>query len=87
MFLCSVTCFLALIFWYDPSMAVASSIIYLLEDVFIVTPVFMPTLFILHYSGEKTKNSVLFWLVTAVLGIYFVILAVAQFTDVFYNVT
>ena len=59
MFLCSVTCFLALIFWYDPSMAVASSIIYLLEDVFIVTPVFMPTLFILHYSGEKTKNSVL----------------------------
>nr|WP_316625061.1 histidine kinase [uncultured Ruminococcus sp.] len=87
MFLCSVTCFLALIFWYDPSMAVASSIIYLLEDVFIVTPVFMPTLFILHYSGEKTKNSVLFWLVTAVLGIYFVILAVAQFTDVFYYVT
>ena len=87
MFLCAVTCFIALIFWYDPSKAVASRIIYLLEGAFLVTPVFMPTLFILHYSGEKIKNSVLFWLVTAVLGVYFVILAAAQFTDVFYYVT
>ena len=73
MFLCAVTCFLALIFWYDPSKAVASTIIYLFEGVFLVTPVFMPTLFLLHYSGEKIKTSVLFRLVTAVLGIYFII--------------
>ena len=62
---CSVICFLALVFWYNPSMAVASKYIYLLEGVFIVTPVFMPTLFLLHYSGEKIKNSPLFWLVKA----------------------
>ena len=87
MFLCAVVCFLALIFWYDPSMAVASRIIYLLEGVFLVTPVFMPTIFILHYSGEKIKNSVLFRLVTAVLGVYFISLTAAQFTDAFYYVT
>lgn len=87
MFLCSVICFIALIFWYDPSMAAASRIVYLLEGVFLATPVFMPTLFLLHYSGEKIKNSVLFWLVTAVLVVYFIILAAAQFTDAFYYVT
>ena len=87
MFLCAVMCFLALIFWYDPSKAVASRVIYLLEGAFLVTPVFMPTLFLLHYSGETIKKSVLFWLVTAVIGVYFVILTVAQFTDVFYYVT
>ena len=87
MFLFAVTCFLALIFWYDPSMAAASIIIYLFEGVFLVTPVFMPTLFLLHYSGEKIKTSVLFRLVTAVLGIYFILLAITPFTDVFYYVT
>ena len=87
MFLCAVVCFLALIFWYDPSMAVASRIIYLFEGVFLVTPVFMPTLFLLHYSGEKIKTSVLFRLVTAVLGIYFIMMVATQFTDVFYFVT
>lgn len=87
MFLCAVTCFLALIFWYDPSMTAASMIIYLFEGVFLVTPVFMPTLFLLHYSGETIKTSVLFWLVTAVLGIYFIMLAITPFTDFFYYVT
>ena len=87
MLLCSVCCFLALVFWYDSSMAVASRIIYFFEDMFLMTPVFMPTIFILHYSGEKIKNSILFWLVTAVLGVFFVINILAQFTDVFYVVT
>ena len=87
MFLCCVTIFLALVFWYDPSMATASKIIYFLEDLFIVTPVIMPTIFILHYSGEGVKKSILFWLVTVLLGAYFAVNIVAQFTDVFYVVT
>ena len=87
MLMCSVSCFLALVFWYDPSMAVASRIVYFFEDMFLMTPVFMPTIFILHYSGEKIKKSILFWLVTAVLGVFFVINIFAQFTDVFYYVT
>ena len=87
MFLSSIISFIALIFWYDSSMAAASRIVYLLEGIFLATPVFMPTIFILHYSGDKIKKSVLFRLVAVVLGVYFVILAAAQFTDVFYYVT
>lgn len=87
MFLCCVTIFLALVFWYDPSMAQAARIVYFLEGLFLATPVFMPMLFILHYSGEKIKNSPLFWLVTSILGVYFVVHIVTQFTDVFYYVT
>ena len=83
----SVVCFFALLFWYDPSKAAESKIAYLLEDLFLVTPIFMPTLFLLHYSGEKIKSSVLFRLVAALLGVYFVLVAVSQFTDVFYYVT
>lgn len=56
MLMCSVSCFLALVFWYDPSMAQASRIVYFLENVFLITPIFMPTLFILHYSGKKNKK-------------------------------
>lgn len=87
MFLCTVTCFVGLLFWYDPSKAVAERTIYLLEGLFLATPIYAPTLFILHYSGDKIKNSVLFWLVTVILGVYFIITALAQFTDVFYYVT
>ena len=83
----SISCFIALVFWYDSSMTSASKIIYFLEDLFIVTPVIMPTIFILHYSGEGVKKSILFWLVTAVLSVYFVINIIAQFTDAFYVVT
>ena len=87
MFLCCVTIFLALVFWYDPSMAQAARIVYFAEGLFLATPIFMPMLFILHYSGEKIKNSPLFWLVTSTLGVYFVVNIVTQFTDVFYYVT
>lgn len=87
LFFFSVFSFFALLFWYDPSMADGSKITYLLENLFIVTPIFMPTLFLLHYSGEKIISSVLFWLVTAVLGVYFILVAVSQFTDAFYYVT
>ncbi|MBQ7669544.1 MAG: histidine kinase [Clostridia bacterium] len=87
MFLCTVVCFLALIFWYDPSMAAASRIFYFLESLLLVTPIFMPTIFLLHYSGDRIKSSALFWLVTAVIGVFFVINIFAQFTDVFYYVT
>ena len=87
MFLLSVCCYLALFFWYDPTKAAESRITYLLEDLLLVTPIFMPTLFLLHYSGEKIVSSVLFRLVTLVLGVYCILVAVSQFTDVVYYVT
>ena len=87
MFLCSVICFSARVFRYDPSKAAAERILYLLEGIFLVTPVFMPTLFLLHYSGETIGKSVLFRLVTAILCVYFAALAAAQFTDAVCYVT
>ena len=57
MFLCAVSCFLALIFWNDPSMADQSRIVYILEGMFLVTPIFMPAIFLLHYSGRNTTMS------------------------------
>ena len=85
--LCTVACFLALIFWDDPAMAVGARIVYLFEDLFISTPIFMPTLFLLHCCGERVKNSLLFRIVTALQSVYIILLIIIQFTDVFYYVT
>ena len=87
LFLCTVSCFLALIFWENPSMAEASKIVYFFEGLFLATPVFMPTVFLLHSCGESIKNSLLFKIVTALMGIHILILIVSQSTNVFYYVT
>ncbi|MBQ3417983.1 MAG: histidine kinase [Ruminococcus sp.] len=84
---CVVTCFLALIFWDMPTMASAARIVYLFEDLFVSTLMFMPTVFLLHCCGESLKTSLLFKIVLALLGVYFIILIIIQFTDAFYYVT
>ena len=85
--LCAVTCFFALVFFTDPTKATAEKVFYFFESTLISVPIFMPTIFILHFSHEKIKHSPLFWAVMALLGAYFVLLIVAQFTSVFYYVT
>ena len=65
LFLCAVTCFLALLFWHDSTKAVASRIVYFFEDAFLSTTVFMPTVFLLHNAGERFKKSFLAWVMTA----------------------
>ena len=87
LFLCTVSCFLALIFWENPSMAEASKIVYFFEGLFLSTPMFMPTVFLLHSCGESIKNSLLFKIVTVLMGIHILILIVSQYTNVFYYVT
>lgn len=84
---CAISCFLALIFWYDSSMATASKIIYAFEDVFLPSAMVMPAFFLLHSCKEKTTRSPLFISVMAMLGVYFVIIIISQFTDAFYYVT
>ena len=86
MFLCAVTCLLALLFWYDSTMALAAKTVYAFEDIFLSTAIFMPTLLVLHSAGESAKRSLLFKIVSALMVAYFVIV-VAQFTEVFYYVT
>ncbi len=85
--LCCVTCFIAVLFWEDPTKAQAARIVYIFEGLFLSTPIYMPMLFLLHSCGEDLKSSPLFKAATVFEGIYIVWLAVIQFTDVFYNVT
>ena len=87
MLLCAVTCLLALLFWYDPTMALAARAVYAFEDIFLSTAIFMPTLLVLHGAGESVKRSSLFKIVSALMGAYLIIIIVAQFTEVFYYVT
>ena len=87
LFLCAVTCFFALIFWNDPSMAIAETIVYIFEDLFITTPIYMPTIFLLHSCGESFKSSLLFKIVTALLGIYYILMFDTLFTGFVYYVT
>ena len=86
-FLCAVTCLLALVFWYDPAMAVTERVIYLFESLLLSVPMFMPTIFLLHCCGEDVKKSPLFKTVAALLGVYFIMNVISQFTDVFAYVT
>ena len=85
--LCAVFCFFALVAWYDPTKATAAKIFYLFEDIFLSTAIFMPTLIILHSSGDSFKHSSLFKIVLAFMGAYLGIVIVAQFSEVFYYVT
>ena len=85
--ICAILCFLALIFWYDTTKATASKIVYTFEDVFMPSAMVMPAFFILHSCKEKITRSPLFIGVMAFLGVYFSIVVLSQFTDVFYSVT
>ena len=86
-FICTVSCFFAVIFWEDPTKATEAKIVYLFEGLFLSTPIFMPTLFLLHSCGEKPKNSLLFKIVTVIFCVYVVLLSVTQVTDSVYRVT
>ena len=86
-FLCTLTCLIATIIWEDPTKATAARIIYIFEGMFLATPMYMPVFFLLHHCGENYKSSLLFQFVTALLGIYLVLLIVIQFTNNFYYVT
>lgn len=85
--LCTVICFLTVIYWEDPTKATEANIVYLFEGLLLSTPIYMPTLFLLHSCGENLKDSLLFKIVTAVLGVYVIMLSVTQVTDSVYRVT
>lgn len=84
---CSITCFLATLFWGNPRMAAAQRVVYFLEALSMSTLILIPTVFLLHNVGESIMNSPLFKAAAALLGIYYVMLIATQFTNVFYYVT
>lgn len=87
LFLCTVTCFLSLIFYNNPAKATTERVVYFFGSLFMAVPIFMPTIFLLHCLHEKVKRNALFSAMIALLGVYFAFLIIAQFTDVFYYVT
>ena len=87
LFICAVTCFLALVFWYDPTKATVEKVVYFFEDLFLPLVIFLPTIFLLHSCGENAKRSPLFGAATAFLLAYYAMVVVSQFNDVFYSVT
>ena len=87
LFLCSVSCYCALIFWYSPNMAAVERIVYFVESLFLSTLMVLPTVFLLHCCGESVGSNPLFRTSAALWGEYFVLVIVAQFTDDFYYVT
>ena len=87
LFLCAVVCFLGLIFWYDPTKAKVEKVVYFFESLLLSVPIFMPTIFLLHATGEPIKNNPLFLSIMAFLSVYSFMLILTLFTDVFYYVT
>ena len=84
---CSITCFLATLFWGNPRMAAVQRVVYFLEALSMSTLILIPTVFLLHNVGESIMNSPLFKAAAALSGIYYVMLIATQFTNVFYYVT
>ena len=87
LFLCSLSCYLAMIFWYDPNMAAVERVVYFFESVCLSSLVVLPTVFLLHCCGEDVRRSGLTKAVSVLWSVYFVMLIAAQFTDAFYYVT
>ena len=79
--MCSVTFFLATLFWEDPRMATAERIVYFFEGLLLSSMMFMPTFFLLHSCGENLKSSLLFRAVAALLAVYYIMFIAGQFMD------
>ena len=85
--LCAVLCFLSLVFYFDPEMAVAERIVYFFESISLSSLVILPTIYILHICGESVKTGVLPKAVAVLWLVYIAFLFATQFTDAIYYVT
>ncbi len=85
--MCSVTCFLATLFWENSRMAAVERIVYFFEGLFLSSLMFMPTVFLLRSCHEDLKSSLLFKVVSALSIVYYIMFFIVQFTDAVYYVT
>ena len=72
---------------FYPSMALLQRAVWYVES--LAAPLLLPmfTVFLLHCCGESTKNNRLLRTVCALWGVYFILLTVGQFTNLFYDIT
>lgn len=85
--LCMVTLFADLVFYDDSSMAFAEKIVIYFEYLLLSIPMPMFTAYLLRTCGEDRRKNFLFRSIVALWIIYFILLAIAQFTTIFYYVT
>ena len=85
--LCMIAFFVDLLVYEDPSMATAEKITAYFEYLLISIPMPMFTAYLLRTCGENWRKSFLFRAVVVLWIIFFILVAVAQFTTFFYYVT
>lgn len=85
--LCIISMAVELVTYGKPSMLLEEKITVYFEGLFISIPIPMFTAYLLHTCGENWRRSWLFRIVAALWGIYFILLAIAQCTTIFYYFT
>jgi len=85
--LCMITFFVDLLVYNDPSMATAEKIAAYFEYLLMSIPMPMFTAYLLRTCGENWRKSFLFRVVVVLWIIFFILVAIAQFTTFFYYVT
>lgn len=85
--LCIIALFVDLIVYSDSSLVMEERIIACSEYLLLSIPMPMFTAYLLRTCGEDWQKSPLFRTVATLWGIYFILLAIAQFTTFFYYIT
>ena len=83
----AVTISIDFVIFNMPSLASAERVIVILEYTFFSVLTFFPMIYMIHFSGESLKNSVLLRTVIALWCVFFIMLISTQFMDIFYYVT
>lgn len=85
--LCVSATFVSAILYGNPKYVEAERISCYIESALISTLMPLPTILILHTCKEKLINSMLFHAVIALWIVYFIILEIGQFTNIFYIIS
>lgn len=85
--LCACAGFIDLIIFEIPGIAQTEKIVLFWETLFLSTLMIMPTILFLHYCGEPLKDSILFRTAIALWVVFFIMLVISCFTDIFFIVT
>lgn len=82
-----IVLFIDMVIYENPDMVKEESAVIFLEYLFFSFMTLTPVIFLLHCCGESIKTSILFRVAAALWVVYFVMLIIAQFTDIFYYPT
>ena len=84
---CVCVCLVSAIVYGNPDLVPVEKLAAYLESLSASILMPMPTILLLHYCGERPKDSILLHAVIALWILYFIMLEFAYFTDYFYVIT